>query len=100
MAREEYMEKLEEEFEQRRDLASEIRSIEAPTARAGYLVACIVGLLLFWFLTTIVFQGNRLATGLLIIATAIFFLTMLKRTLDKRGARYIAETGGAAFGLT
>ena len=91
---------LEQQTEVDREMKADLRRIEAPTVRAGYLVACIVGLLLFWFLTTVVFQGNRVATGMLIFATALFFLVMLKRTLEKRGARYIGETGGMAFGFS
>ena len=90
---------VEREMEVRRQAKEELRQITAPTARAGYLVAGIVGLLLFWFLTTFVFQRNKIATGALLVFTAFFFLMMLKKTLDKKGARYIAETGGVAMGV-
>lgn len=90
---------VEQEMEIRREAKRDIASITAPTARAGYLVAGIVGLLLFWFLTTVVFNGNKIATGGLIIATAMFFLVMLKKTIEKKGARYIAGTGGIALGI-
>lgn len=88
-----------QQMEIKREAKRDLANITAPTARAGYLVAGIVGLLLFWFLTTVVFNGNRVATGVLIVATAMFFLVMLKRTLEKKGARYIAGTGGVAFGV-
>ena len=90
---------LERENEVRRETRADIARITAPTARAGYLVAGIVGLLLFWFLTTVVFNGNKIATGVLIFATAFFFLGMLKKTLESKGARYIADTGGVAMGI-
>ena len=45
------------------------------------------------------FNGNPIATGALIVFTALFFLFMLKKTLEKKGARYIAGTGGVALGV-
>lgn len=89
---------VDRQMEVQREAKADLKRITAPTARAGYLVAVIVGLLLFWFLTAIVFQGNKIATGVLIVVTALFFLMMLKKTLEKKGARYIAETGGVALG--
>lgn len=101
--REEMMEQLKEAMEEQAEVErsgkAEMRRIAAPTARAGYLVAGIIGLFVFWFVATYVFNGNKIAIGVLIIATALFFLAMLKHTLDKKGSRYIAETGGAALGL-
>ena len=90
---------VDRQMEVDRQNKADLKRITAPTARAGYLVAGIVGLLLFWFLTSFVFQGNRIATGVLVVATAFFFLVMLKNTLEKKGARYIAETGGVALGV-
>ena len=80
-----------------REKNASLARITAPTSRAGYLVAGIVGLLLFWFITRYVFAGNRVMTGVLIIFTAIFFLLELRRTLEKKGARYIAAS--ATIGL-
>jgi len=90
---------VDRQMEVQREAKSDLKQITAPTARAGYLVAGIVGLLLFWFMTTVVFVGNKIATGVLIVVTALFFLMMLKQTLEKKGARYIAETGGVALGV-
>lgn len=98
-AMEQLMDVVDRQMEVQREAKADLQSITAPTARAGYLVAGIVGLLLFWFLTTVVFEGNKIATGVLIVATALFFLMMLKKTLEKKGARYIAATGGAALGV-
>lgn len=90
---------LENEMEMKRQAQADIARITAPASRAGYLVAGIVGLLVFWFLTTIVFDGNSLAKGILIVCTALYFLVLLKSTLEKKGARYIAGTGGVALGV-
>ena len=90
---------VDRQMEVQREAKADLKQITAPTARAGYLVAGIVGLLLFWFLTTVVFAGNKIATGVLIVVTALFFLMMLKKTLEKKGARYIADTGGVALGV-
>ena len=91
--------RLENEVEMERDMKARIQNITAPTTRAGYLVVAIIGLLLFWFLSRVVFAGSRVATGLLIAGTALFFLYMLKTTLETKGARYIASTSGVALGV-
>ena len=90
---------VDRQMEVQREAKADLKQITAPTARAGYLMAGIVGLLLFWFLTTVVFAGNKIATGVLIVVTALFFLMVLKKTLEKKGARYIADTGGVALGV-
>lgn len=89
----------EQSAEMERAARREQTAITAPTSRAGYLVALIVGLLLFWFISVYVFAGNRLLTGGLIAFSALFFLMVLKNTLEKKGARYVAGTVGVAAGV-
>ena len=74
-------------------------AITAPTSRAGYVVALVCGLLLFYFISTYVFAGNKFLIGGLIVCTAIFFILVIRSTLEKKGARYIGSTGGAVLGV-
>tara|TARA_Y100001958_G_scaffold152073_1_gene137803 strand:+ start:359 stop:793 length:435 start_codon:yes stop_codon:yes gene_type:complete len=82
-----------------RESRREVAQITAPTSRAGYLVAFICGLLLFMFISTYVFAGNRLLIGAMTAVIALFFIVAMKNTLEKKGARYLAETTGVAMGV-
>ena len=98
-AKEQFADEIEERVQAEREAKMEVARITAPITRAGYLVAIIVALLLFWFMAHFVFQDNPVATGALLVFTVLFFLYILKQTLEKKGARYIGETGGVALGV-
>lgn len=83
---------LEQSSEIEREARREHSRIAAPTARAGYLVAIVLALLVFFFITQYVFAGNKVLTGALIVATALFFLLSLRTALERRGAGTIGST--------
>lgn len=86
-------------IELQRETRAEQAAITAPISRAGYLVALVCGILIFWFISVYVFAGNRMLTGGLVVIGAIFFLASLRTVLDKKGAAYIARSHGQLFGL-
>ena len=103
LQKETQMELIQDQFdrqhEERAEAERQLNSIRAPISRAGYLVVGTVGLLVFWFLSTVVFNRNKMAIGIMLTITALFFLMMLKSAIEKKGARYIAQTGGVALGV-
>lgn len=91
---------IEEGIELQREGRREQARIVAPTSRAGYLVALICGLLLFWFMSVYVFAGNKVMIGILIAIIAIATLMSLRTMIEKKGARYVAATHGVVMGLS
>ena len=78
--------------ENMRDIRRRKMEATAPLQKTGYLVAFVIGVILFWFVSTYVFGGNRVLTGALIVFMAIFGLLQLRGAIETKGARVLADT--------
>ena len=103
LEREALLEQMEDIFEQSEEVARQRlykhRQLGAPMHRAGYVVAIVLALIVFFFITQVVFAGNKMLTGALIVLTALFFLFALRKMILKRGAGAIGSTAQIITGL-